>query len=234
MIQHICLCERGCQRPENQDRAGGWTDGDRGLFFVADGVGGHYGGAVASQALADGLGRWWNAGVRPPAEEAGAVLQRLVRDCHRQILQAAPPGQRCGSTLVLLWLDGGAYTLLWAGDSRCYHTSRRLLRCETRQLTVDDVVPDSAPAAARGKLLRAVGVGDCLMSLRSGALTCGSLFALCSDGIYKVCPPPCLRRHLARAQRTALLQSAARAVEQEVLARRAPDNYSLVLIRPAP
>lgn len=235
MIQHVCLCERGCQRPQNQDRAGGWTAGDCGLFFVADGIGGHYSGETASQAIADALASWWGGGRQLALPEAQQQLPPLIRGCHEQILQSSPPGQLCGSTLVLLWMCGGAYTLFWAGDSRCYYTRVGLLRSQILQLTVDDVVPvTDASAADRGKLQRAVGVGNCLLSMRSGEIEKDSLFALCSDGIYKYCPPAKLHRHLARARRTALLQSSARGIEREVLASRAPDNYSLVLVRPVP
>lgn len=235
MIQHVCLCECGCQRLKNQDRAGGWTAGDCGLFFVADGIGGHYSGETASQSIADALAAWWDNGQHLFQTAVQQQLQLLIQGCHTQILQSTPVGQRCGSTLVLLWLNGDAYTLLWAGDSRCYRTRRQLLRGKTQQLTVDDVVPANAPFAAdRGKLRQAVGVGSCLLSMCSGELEKGSLFTLCSDGIYKYCPPARLYRHLANAQRTALLHSSARDIEREVLTRHAPDNYSLVMVRPVP
>ena len=128
MIRHVCLCERGCQRPLNQDRAGGWTAGDQGLFFVADGIGGHYSGETASQAIADALAEWWNSGPSMPLPAVQQQLQLLVQNCHTRILQGTPPGQQCGSTLVLLWLSGRTYTLLWTGDSRCYQTRRQHLR----------------------------------------------------------------------------------------------------------
>lgn len=234
MIQHVCLCERGCKRPLNQDRAGGWTAGDHGLFFVADGIGGHYAGETASQAIADALAAWWNGG--PQIVSLPAVqqqLQSLVQSCHSQILQGTPPGQQCGSTLVLLWLSGHTYTLFWTGDSRCYQTFRRYLRVRTLQMTVDDVVPVTNPLEAdRGKLCRAVGVGRCLLSMCSGELKKDSVFTLCSDGIYKYCSPERLHRHLAKVWRTGLLQSCAHSIEQDVLANHAPDNYSLILVRP--
>lgn len=235
MIQHVCICERGCRRPLNQDRAGGWTSGDQGLFFVADGIGGHYSGETASQAIADALAGWWNSAPRTMSLPAvQQQLQSLVQSCHSRIRQVTPPGQQCGSTLVLLWLSGRTYTLLWSGDSRCYQTCWWHLQVRTLQMTVDDVVPATNTLEAdQGKLCRAVGVGRCLLSMRSGEIKRGSLFTLCSDGIYKYCPPERLHHHLAKARRTTLLQSGARNIEQDVLASHAPDNYSLVLVRPA-
>lgn len=232
MMQHICLCERGCRRPVNQDRAGGWTDGDCGLFFVADGIGGHYAGEKASGTIARLLADWWDTGRRMAAADAAEELHRLIGRCDAVIRQNTPPGQRCGSTVVLLWISGGTYALLSVGDSRCYQTRRKGFHTETVQLTTDDVLPDSA-GPDRGKLSRAVGAGSCLVTIRCGELTSGTLFTLCSDGIYKFCSGRTLEHSLARARRTALLRQSAQEIEREVLARQAPDNYSLVLVRSA-
>lgn len=231
MIQHICLCERGCRRPVNQDRAGGWTEGDCGLFFVADGIGGHYAGERASGTIAEALAGWWNAGRTMAGGPAAEELHQVLMESDALIRQNTPPGQHCGSTAVVLWISGGTYALLSVGDSRCYQTRRRGFHIETIQLTTDDILPESA-GPDRGKLSRAVGAGSCLVSIRCGELTPGTLFALCSDGIYKFCPGTVLERSLARARRTGLLRPSAQAIEREVLARQAPDNYSLVLVRP--
>ncbi len=222
MIRHLCLCECGCQRPQNQDRAGAWAAGDCGLFFVADGVGGRYAGERASQTIADALAAWWGGGRQLPVDTASDQLWQLIESCHTRIASATPPGRQCGSTLALLWISGGAYTLLWAGDSRIYHTRRPLLRARTTQLTSDDTED--------GKLRRAVGIGQSLLSMRSGICRPGDLFALCSDGVYNYCPPDCLHHQLARAQRGGHLPGVASAIEAELCARQAPDNYSLVLV----
>lgn len=231
MIQHVCLCERGCRRTINQDRAGGWTDGDTGLFFVADGIGGHFAGEKASGILAEELAAWWGSGRHMPSAQAAEQLQQLIDRGDARIRQQTPPGQRCGSTLVILWITGGTYALLSVGDSRCYQTRRRMFGAETMQLTTDDVLPDTA-GPDRGKLSRAVGAGRCLVSVRCGELTSGTLFTLCSDGIYKYCDSAGLHNSLAKARRTALLRQAAGEIESRVLDRQAPDNYSLVLVRP--
>ena len=93
MIRHLCLCECGCQRPQNQDRAGAWAAGDSGLFFVADGVGGRYAGERASQTIADALAAWWGGGRQLPVDTASDQLWRLIESCHTRIASATPAGE---------------------------------------------------------------------------------------------------------------------------------------------
>lgn len=82
-------------------------------------------------------------------------------------------------------------------------------------------------------LERALGAhARCSVAVRSGPVEPGSLFALCSDGIYKYCAPTELFRLLGRANRTGRLQETGAAIEKVVRAGNAPDNYSLVLVRP--
>lgn len=58
-IESVCLCKCGLQRESNQDRAMTFTAKDRSLSFVADGVGGHYAGEMASEIVMSALCRWW-------------------------------------------------------------------------------------------------------------------------------------------------------------------------------
>lgn len=234
MLDFIWLCERGLKREINQDRAGGFVKGDAGLFYVADGLGGHYAGEQASGLLAREAGNWWRAcrdGL-PPVEEAADALQKLLRDCGRMIREATPPGEICGTTAVLLLVRGDVYLLLSVGDSRCYWTGRGSMRPGTALLTADDAAPPGGPEG--GRLLRAVGDGSGSPAfMRGGRIRGTGVFSLCTDGIYKTCPARVLSGQLRRAARGRLQASAGR-IEREVCARGAPDNYALVLIRVKP
>lgn len=226
------LCGKG-SRAANQDRAVAYTGSGCGLYFVADGMGGHYDGAMASSTVQNALCAWWQTAMTaPPApEQAVPQLRAVVEECSVQIRRRTPPGQVCGCTLVLLWLTRSGYALLNIGDSRCYRVRHRLLRTEFFPLTSDDVL--HAPGSPDdGKLLRAIGVHpDCNMQVRTGAAEPGTLFALCTDGVHRYCPEPTLRRCLTAARRTGLPDAAA-AIEGVLLGGGAPDNYSLVLVQP--
>ncbi len=240
MLQGMALSGVGLRRPLNQDRTAAFCLGDAGLFLVADGMGGHFAGERASQAVLCACEEWWDryraAWPRPGFAAGLEQLRALVQRCNDDVRRATPAGRVCGTTAVLLWVAEGCYALLWVGDSRAYQAVPGTLRARFAQLTVDEVAGADAAPADRGKLLRAVGIQDaCPPAVRSGRLPDKCAFLLCTDGIYKVCAPALLQRQLVRALRGRPLADCAAELERAVLAGGAPDNYSLVLaaVRPA-
>ena len=231
-MEHACVCRTGQARPVNQDRAGCFSTGSWCLAYVADGMGGHYGGERASEAVARACARWWEsflgAPQRPGFLQSVEQLRGLLLRCHEEIGRMAPPHGVCGTTAVLLWISGEEYALFSVGDSRCYAVSRRFgLRREPVQLTRDDVSEEPRLA---GKLLRALGPGVCAFTLNTGRIRRGTVFALCSDGVYKACPAfPDALRGLSPGRP---LEKTVREIAERVEANGAPDNYSLVLVRP--
>ena len=85
-----------------------------GLWALADGMGGHERGEVASALALQGL---------IDALQQGAELAAAVHAAHRAIADAAGPGAgeaSMGSTLVAVRLAGDGFELAWVGDSRAY------------------------------------------------------------------------------------------------------------------
>lgn len=231
MIDSYYVCQPGRVRTVNQDRAGCFTSGDQCLGFVADGMGGHYGGEQASEIVARACSQWWdsliNAAQRPDFPQSVEQLRHLLSQCHGKIAEITPPNTTCGTTAVLLWISGKEYALFSVGDSRCYKTTYRLGFAQRPvQLTHDDV---SREPYLAGKLTRALGAGACAFSLKTGQVRRGTMFALCSDGIYKACPS--LRRELRRLSAKIPLEKAADRITAQVNEYGAPDNYALVLLR---
>lgn len=231
MIESCCVCRTGKVRSVNQDRAGCFSLENWCLAFVADGMGGHYGGEQASEIVAQACSQWWEAFLKAPQRpgflQSVEQLRGLLRWCHEEIKKAAPLNEVCGTTAVLLWISGAEYALFSVGDSRCYAVSRRFgLSQRPLQLTHDDVA--SEPHLA-GKLLRALGPGECVFSLTTGRVRPGVVYALCSDGIYKACPG--LLAGLRAVSPGKKLKETAEKITAQVDANGAPDNYSLVLIR---
>ena len=228
----VWLCESGLKRSINQDRAGAFVDDGRGVFFVADGLGGHYAGEKASAVVADMVERWWhlNCKTLPSMEVAADLLQRLLQECDRIIRRETPPGKICGTTAVLLLIDQGAYVLLSVGDSRCYWVPDGFIVPGIQLLTVDDVVPEGSPGS--GKLYRAIGGGPKgPIAVQCGTIDRSGLFVLCTDGIYKFCSQHPFYSQLRRAARTRDMEQAAIKIERAVCKNGAPDNYSLVLVQ---
>jgi serine/threonine-protein phosphatase Stp1 len=167
-----------------------------GCWAVADGMGGHQAGDVASQWVVSHLAAL-------PGE--GSFEQRIeaVRHCLRGLDSQlgnvlAPPDNGLagivGSTVVALLLEGNRAACIWAGDSRCYLWRRQRLYQLSRDHSLQQQLMDKqqlsreqAQAHPRAKALtRAIGAQQPLR-LEVLELTThpGDVFLLCSDGLYQ-------------------------------------------------
>jgi serine/threonine protein phosphatase PrpC len=224
----------GLKRKVNEDSVLVRTQ--RGLWAVADGMGGHEAGDVASSSVVEALS------IVPP----NANLQRFVNDAmtalqnvNHQLIQLARQGSHprtIGSTVVSLVISDGQFACLWAGDSRAY----RVREGEIAQLTrdhslVQDLIDAGmlSPAEAEGHpnanvVTRAVGATEELnVDVSVGDTAEGDLFILASDGLTRVVNDDLIYGELTGKP---LEQAADRLVEM-VLERGAPDNVSFVIVR---
>lgn len=207
-----------------------------GLWAVADGMGGHDNGALASQSIVQALET-----VSTPTT-AGAFLAEVEghlitvnADLRREATRLGPHGL-IGSTVVVLLLYGGHFACVWAGDSRIYRMRNGVLSQITRdhsyvQMLVDSgaITPEEAHHHPKGNVItRAVGIGDPLeLDLRQGAVEPGDQFLLCSDGLTKM-----LEEHeVAAMLATAPDGEAAQMLVDEACRRGAIDNVTVVEVR---
>ena len=111
------LSDRGRVRQQNEDSIGAFPE--FGLWVVADGMGGHAAGDVASRIIVEELG---SLGVPVSAQDQRArVLERLDRAHHRILAHSRDSGLGgAGSTVAALLLHGSELACIWAGDSRIY------------------------------------------------------------------------------------------------------------------
>ncbi|MFL0808990.1 MAG: protein phosphatase 2C domain-containing protein [Agarilytica sp.] len=118
----------GLQRNNNEDCY--LSSPELGLWVVADGMGGHAAGEVASAIVAETIKK---------KVDEGENLSTAIQLSHREVLHAAANGhggQGMGSTVVALLTDGSSYEIAWVGDSRAYLWSPGSLK-PFRQLTTD-------------------------------------------------------------------------------------------------
>lgn len=210
---------------------------ERGLWAVADGMGGHEAGDVASSKVAEALLRlpiFYN--LEELVEGAVAALRRVNQELI--VLAGSEDGTRTiGSTLVGLAIAGDQYRCFWAGDSRAYRlrdgTITQLSRDHSLvQSLVDAGMLDPKDAENHPNanvVTRAVGVADELkVDVVRGDAKPGDLFLLASDGLTRVVSDDELAAVLSAAPAE---QSADRLIEM-VLSRGAPDNVTMVIVRP--
>jgi len=190
----------GRVREQNEDAFG--ADAPPGLFIVADGMGGHAAGEVAS-ALAV---RCTTEGVALLPEgadqsEAAATLKAAISDANQVILiegQAHPEKSGMGTTVTALFLSAAGWWVLGhVGDSRGYLIRDQGVRVVTRDHTyVQELVeqgrisPEEARTHPRSSLLtRALGTtANIPVDIFEGALESGDRFVLTSDGLTTMLP----------------------------------------------
>lgn len=192
------MTDAGVVRAENQDALfvpEDACDTARGILVaVADGMGGHAGGALASRTAVESLAAFYtDPSVGLPADLL--VLNRIEK-AHAKIqsLQVERPNLKgMGTTLTAAVITGKNAVLLHVGDSRAYLFRAGALKAHTQDHTL------AARWAQRGTLrnpagmgksvlTRALGVGACEVDRGELALAAGDRLLLCSDGLHGVAP----------------------------------------------
>lgn len=177
-------------RAHNEDSLLYSCDGERGIFVLADGLGGHDKGEVASHLAAEAICAG-GIGCLPDQNE---LLERF-QTANRRILDAQrKPGQEeMRTTAAALVLENGNACWAHIGDSRLYRVADGRIGQVTRDHSVTymkylggeisymDVCHDDD----RSSLLRVLGKPTCAPEGGSGPAEPGDAFLLCSDGFWE-------------------------------------------------
>jgi protein phosphatase len=209
---------------------------DLGLWAVADGMGGHTAGDLASRSIVKALET-----IQPKGESLGGLAteinHRLQQVNDRLLQESKRRGSGIiGSTVVVLLAHQGYCLYLWAGDSRLYLYRRGTLKQLSRDHSqveeqLEGVFGEDRhqrSASIANYITRAVGAGDMLELEAEMIEPCeGDCFLLCSDGLNK---------ELADAEIAAVLEryplpDAATKLCDQCLERGASDNISLILVQ---
>lgn len=207
---------------------------DAGLWVVADGLGGHTAGDLASRMIVERL-----AALPRPQELCDFIdaIEDALEDVNADLIRIADERgiDLIGSTVVVLVHDRDVVLCGWVGDSRAYAFDHRRLR----QITVDHVhgqkedvtrfggvtQPDQPPP---GALTRAVGAQpELFVDWVIAASGCDATFVLCSDGINKEIGDEELDLECGRARDPERL---VRRLFELALQRTARDNVSAIAV----
>jgi len=187
-----CLSHVGKVRVINEDACLNLSE--LGLWAVADGMGGHEAGDVASRAIIEELQQ-----INEPTNLNNfiyTIKQHLAAvNLHlRQLAKQRYHNRTIGSTIAVLLAFGERCAYIWVGDSRIYRWRDGALM----QLTHDHnlieeyieqgrLTPEEAASAPDANVLtRAVGATDELdVAVITDTIQHGDIFLLCSDGLYK-------------------------------------------------
>jgi protein phosphatase len=160
------------------------------LWVVADGMGGHKGGATASALAADFI---------VEKIRAGCPLEESIAQAHHAIKQATREGkgpEGMGTTVVVLKINGNDYEIAWVGDCRAYLWNGKILKQLTKdhsyvQHLIDTgvILPnESARHPYQDVLIQALGaadINDVTVDKITHTLHQEEQILLCSDGLTK-------------------------------------------------
>lgn len=233
-LQYAGHSMAGAVRRRNEDAVLMVSDGDDGLFLVADGIGGSANGAEASDLIAKRYKEWWEGKTSTisfsrAVDEIREVLFELNKEIYGKYGKF-----HSGSTIVLLYIHGQNCLWLSSGDSRIY----RVRRMTCKQLTKDDTFENLAEKPAgygvenNGKLVGAVGIRDTVdYSMKTEPVMSGDRFLLCSDGVYKYHAPAALKRKMTLPGRCASPEKVVDSISCGVMKHGAGDNFSMIFVR---
>ncbi|HRI69729.1 MAG TPA: Stp1/IreP family PP2C-type Ser/Thr phosphatase [Polyangium sp.] len=203
-IEAAGLTDVGRQRRHNEDNV--LVAPKVGLFLVADGMGGHSTGHVASALAASSMQTFFDStesGPLPspiPADEANlprgaARLVQGVRKANRDVYEVSSTRKEnrgMGSTIVAIHFDGSDLHVAHVGDSRCY----RLRDGNIEQITRDhslindalalkpDLTQEELARLPKNVITRALGMKDAVkVDIQSVHVEPEDIFLLCSDGL---------------------------------------------------
>jgi protein phosphatase len=240
--------EPGDVRPHNEDFCGVYAPTipddawDRGpLFIVADGLGGHAAGEVASRTAVDAALAAWTKGSAGAPHQA---IRTAIRSANVAVFDAALAAQRRGmaTTFTGLTLAGREAIVGHVGDSRCY-----LVRGETTtQLTNDHsrvgemlragliTAEQAAHHPARSMISRTVGSEPSVqVDIIRQPTEVGDTFVLCSDGLWDMVSRTEITDVIGAigSPKVATVAAAADALIEQALARNSPDNVTVLVVR---
>lgn len=225
--------DTGRVRRQNEDAA--FMDEERGVFAVADGMGGHLAGEVASGMAVDAVRRMAAQHDTPSI----AVLRDTVLDAHQAILQRASSSRACsgmGTTLSLLWRGGSYVYIAHVGDSRIYRQrGGRLEQITQDHSLVAEMVRGGLITAEQARthprrniITRALGTpGDNTPDLLAADTRPGDVWLLCSDGLTGMVEDGDIERVIAEHP----LEQAADELMRMALGAGGRDNITLILYR---
>lgn len=232
MIEFGHLSHVGLRRKHNEDTYFG--SAELGLWLVADGMGGHEYGEIASAVARETVVR---------EVRAGSPLIEAIRKADAEIIEISQMRQRSlpmGTTIASACIRNDDFEVAWVGDSRAYlWRDGRLQQLSQDHSIVQDLIEKGAISTEQARrhphrniITQALGITEpdqLNIETVAGHLAPGDQLLLCSDGLTEELDDSVLTQVLSRKE-----LSAQECVDQLVLAaleRGGTDNITAIVIR---
>jgi protein phosphatase len=249
-IAYKAVSDVGKKRKGNEDSL--FLNPEQRLFVVADGMGGHAAGEIASRTAVDAINEFvcltggdeeitWPFGLDENISYDGNRLKTAIRHANRKVLEATKEKSEyegMATTVAAVLVDGEVANIGHVGDSRIYLLSND----EFTQLTSDHSWVNEqlqsgviSPDQARNHPLRNVvtralgGRADLAVDMQTRKMRDGDLLLLCSDGLTSMVSDEEIARILREAQGD--VEKAAEALVGAANEHGGEDNITVVVLR---
>jgi PPM family protein phosphatase len=244
------LSDVGRKRKGNEDAL--YVNPEQKLFVVADGMGGHAAGEIASKVAVDAINEFvcltggdeeitWPFGLDENISYDGNRLKTAIRHANRRVLEATREKSEyegMATTVAAVLVDGDVANIGHVGDSRIY----LLTPSEFTQLTSDHswvneqiqsgvISPDQARThPLRNVVTRALGgKPDLQVDMQQHKAKAGDILILCSDGLTTMIQDEDIARVVRESGGD--VEKAAQALVASANAKGGEDNITVLLIR---
>ena len=249
-ISYQAVTDVGRKRKGNEDSL--FVNPEQNLFVVADGMGGHAAGEVASRLAVDAINEFicltgddeeitWPFGLDETISYDGNRLKTAIRYANRKVMEATKEKSEyegMATTVAAVLVDGDSANLGHVGDSRIY-----LIRNGTiSQLTTDHswvneqivggmISPDQARShPLRNVVTRALGgKNDMQVDMKLHKIEPGDILLLCSDGLTTMMPDEDIVRVMSETKND--VEKATRELVAAANAKGGEDNITVVMLR---
>ncbi len=229
--------DKGKTRKDNEDAF--FVDDAAGLYAVADGIGGHAGGEVASRMAVEAIGELVPARTSGSEGKVSEILTLAFKTANTRLHQAGSADRALfgmGTTLTALLLQGGTAHLAHIGDSRAYLLRDGVLNqmsedhgLVAEQVRAGIVTPEQARRSPyRHVITRALGIDrEAMVDYKPIEMKPRDIFLLCTDGLTEMVEDVEIERILSRA---APPEAAARLIDA-ANDHGGVDNITLVVVK---
>lgn len=239
------LTDAGRMREQNEDNIA--IAPEAGLVVVADGMGGHRAGEVASRLAVEAIRRHildTLTGLEPVGDDGGlevALVRDAIQQANRAIYECAreqPEYAGMGSTVVVTLFYGDRLCVGHVGDSRLYRFRDTILEQVTEDHSVVQelvsrglvTAEEARQSVSKNLVTRALGIDpEVEVDVAEYDVYDDDVYLLCSDGLNDVLADGDIELMLTEHGRD--IEATARAMVDTANARGGPDNISVILVR---
>ena len=226
--------DRGLVRKVNEDSI--CVEEGLGLFAVADGMGGHAAGDIASAMAVDVLRYHIRKSGDVPSSNRLALGVRLANKVVYEAARDNEARHKMGTTVAAALSDGDRLSIAHVGDSRVYlvRSGSIMQLTEDHSLVTEQVKQglmtkeEAEHSAVRNVITRALGQApDVEVDLKDLYIADGDSILLCTDGLHTMVPDEVILSTVAPARHP---ESACEALIDAAKERGGEDNIAVVLI----